>query len=338
MSSASRLTTYLGATPSASARTASKVLRAMPVKHSSCVAEPVRGHDHVGQLQDRVVPGCRLDLEDVEPGARDAPRAERLVQRLLLDDRSARGVDDVGGLLHQPELVGPDQALGPGAQRAVDRHEVGTSHHLVEAGDHLDVEALDVFGLDERVVGDVLHLERHRETEHLGTDIADADQPEGATGEAHAHVAGLLGPASFAREPVLEEELLRQRQHEGDDVGRHRPAHAVRRQCEHHAVRGAGRHVDRVVADAEARHQLQAMIAAREARGVHPFEHGADHVVPRRELGRHDRQPGRHVRPLDVRMVEQGQHPRIVDRPAVGAHDIGRHGHAKLGQVQLLSS
>ncbi len=46
----------------------------------------------------------RLLLEHVERRAGDAVRAQRLDQRRLVDDRTARDVDEIGGRLHQREL------------------------------------------------------------------------------------------------------------------------------------------------------------------------------------------------------------------------------------------
>jgi hypothetical protein len=91
-------------------------------------AQPVRRDDDVIERQQRIVGRRGLDLEDVEPGAGDAAGRERRDQRLLLDDRPARGVDQVGRRLHQPapasavpaatmmqlsrkRAIGPDSAL-----------------------------------------------------------------------------------------------------------------------------------------------------------------------------------------------------------------------------------
>ena len=64
-----------------------------------------------------------------------------------------------------------------------------------------------------------------------------------------------VGP--LAAEPVLDQQLLGQRQDEGEDRDRHRPAHAVGRDAQGDAGLGAGRDVDAVVADAEAGHDRE---------------------------------------------------------------------------------
>src|SRR5205823_4854393 len=66
-------------------------------------ASDVRGGDEVRQGEERVVLRGRLLVEDVERGAGDAVRLQHVVERLLVDDAAARGVDDKGGALHMRE-------------------------------------------------------------------------------------------------------------------------------------------------------------------------------------------------------------------------------------------
>ncbi|WP_293001612.1 phosphatase PAP2 family protein [Mycobacterium sp.] len=63
-----------------------------PVDLLGDVADVRRGDDVV-QRSERMPGGQRLGVEDVEPGAGDTPRAQRLEQSRLVDYRSARGVD-----------------------------------------------------------------------------------------------------------------------------------------------------------------------------------------------------------------------------------------------------
>ena len=160
--------------------------------------------------------------------------------------------------------------------------------------DQLDAE----LGRDLRVlvgvVGDEAHAERCGEAEHLGADIAHAELAQGLADHALAHVVRALGPAlrTLAAEPVLDQQLLGQRQDEGQDRDRDRAAHAVGRDAQRDAGLGAGRDVDAVVADAEAgddgepavrrharlaelRHQQDQRVAAREPLGRH---HAVDRV------------------------------------------------------------
>src|ERR1700677_2788583 len=64
-------------------------------------AQRMRGENDVVELQDRIVGVGRLLLQNVEPGAGDAAFLQSLGQRLLVDDRAARGIDQIAGRLHQ---------------------------------------------------------------------------------------------------------------------------------------------------------------------------------------------------------------------------------------------
>ena len=89
----------------------------------------VRGGDDVLELEERAV-GARLLGEHVEPGGRDPAGLEGVVQRGLVDDAAARGVDQHQRRLGLGQLLGADQADGLRRLGQVHRHEVG----LGEAG------------------------------------------------------------------------------------------------------------------------------------------------------------------------------------------------------------
>ena len=154
----------------------------------------MRRHDDVVELEDRLVGGARLDLEHVEPGAGDRAVDQGAVQRPLVDHRPARGVDDVGRGLHQPQQALAHDVVRGLAQRHADREEVGAAEQLLQP-DQLDAE----LGRDLRVlvgvVGEEAHAERCREAEHLGADIAHAELAQRLADQALAHVVGPLGPA-----------------------------------------------------------------------------------------------------------------------------------------------
>ena len=89
------------------------------------VAERVRRPDDVGELEQRLALGQRLRVEDVEPRAGDASLAQRLDERVLVDDRAARNVDEEGGRLHQPQPARVEQTARLVRQRAGDDDDVG---------------------------------------------------------------------------------------------------------------------------------------------------------------------------------------------------------------------
>ena len=67
----------------------------------------------------------RLDVEHVEAGAGDLLSLQRGDQRRLVDDRAARGVDEIGRRLHQREFGGADQPARAVAEHDMDGDEVG---------------------------------------------------------------------------------------------------------------------------------------------------------------------------------------------------------------------
>ena len=189
------------------------------------------------------------------------------------------------------------------------------------------------------------HAERGREAEHLGADIAHAELAQGLADQALAHVVRALGPAvgTLAAQPVLDQQLLGQRQDEGEDRDRHRPAHAVGRDAEGDAGLGAGRDVDAVVADAEAGDDGEPAVG-RHALLREP-RHQQDQRVAAGEPGRrHDAVDGVDVDHLDVgvrgqrREVEAGVGRAAVGLPEVAAQRHPEPAHAAPPQAARMPS
>jgi enoyl-CoA hydratase/carnithine racemase len=86
-------------------------------------AADVRRQDDVVE-REQLARHMRLVLEHVEPGAGDRPVAQRLDERLLVDDRAARDVDEVALLAERGEHLGVDQLPRRGAARRDDDEEV----------------------------------------------------------------------------------------------------------------------------------------------------------------------------------------------------------------------
>jgi hypothetical protein len=124
------------------------------------------------------------------------------MERALVDDRAARGVDQVGARLHQREPARVDQAAGRFVQRAVDGQEVGFAKQRVEV-DQADADLGRDLRIGDRVVRDAVHLERAGQAEQLGADVAEADRAQRAAGQAGADVVELLAPAAAAGERSL---------------------------------------------------------------------------------------------------------------------------------------
>ncbi len=84
----------------------------------------------LGSVSKRVVGRHRLDGEHVQAGRCQPPRRQGFGQRGLVDDRTARGVDQHGVRLHQRQRLGVDQARGCVDERQVQRHDVADGEQV----------------------------------------------------------------------------------------------------------------------------------------------------------------------------------------------------------------
>ena len=75
-----------------------------------------------------------------EPGPGDHPLLQRVNQCLLVDQRSARGVDEVGIALHHPQLRRADHVVAFRRVRAMQGNDVGGGQQIVEPGHERRVE------------------------------------------------------------------------------------------------------------------------------------------------------------------------------------------------------
>lgn len=154
-----------------------------PLHRFGGVERQVRPQDHVVH---RVQRGERMSGQrdrlgaiDVEPGARDRFRVERVYERLLVDDRAARNVDEYGVRLHAGEFAFADQLPGFGRQHRVDGDDVAPPEQCMKLVALVDAGMFHCVAIDERVVAEDVHPESApRHARDVGTDPADADESE----------------------------------------------------------------------------------------------------------------------------------------------------------------
>ena len=209
-------------------------------------AEVRRGHDVV-ELEERAV-GARLGREHVEAGSGDPALLERGVERGLVDDAAAGGVDQDERRLDPVQLLVADQAERLGRLGQVDGHEVGLGEQRVEV-DEPDAHLRGAAGLDVGVVGDDRHPERAEPLRDQDADPAEADDADGLLVELDAGVLRPL-PLAVAQRRVRRRDVPGGGEHQRDrelggrdDVGR-------RRVDDHDAGLGRGADVDVVEPDA----------------------------------------------------------------------------------------
>ena len=116
-------------------------------------------------------------LEDVKAGAGDPPRAERVQQRVFVDERPTRCIEQIRGRSHRPQLCLADQVVGLDAVGQMQRDKVRpleqlARRHLPNAGEGHRLS------VDERVGGDHVEARDLAPTGDRGPDVAKADQTE----------------------------------------------------------------------------------------------------------------------------------------------------------------
>ena len=97
--------------------------------------------------------------EDVERRAGELARLDRLGERLLVDERTARSVHEPGAVAHVRDRVAVDQAARLVGERRVERDDVGRGEQLLHRLRLLDAEVAEAVCPDERVVRDDRHPE-----------------------------------------------------------------------------------------------------------------------------------------------------------------------------------
>ena len=205
-------------------------------------------------------------------------------------------------------------------QRAGDADEIGFAEQRFER-DEACAQRGEIGRIGVRVGGKEPHVEDPREAQRLAPDAAGADDAQRAPREPHAHVVGPLVPAAGAGEAILDQQLLRQREHVGERGGRHRSAHRVGRVRDQHAPRRHRGQVDRIEAHAVAGDQLDAQVAAADNGGGHPRRRDVEGVVLR-GVGRRERvRDRRQVIPFDARGAVEHAQRRGAERRIAGGRD-----------------
>ena len=87
-------------------------------------AKCVRRHDNVVECEKRIGRICRLLLENIEGRAGDPPACENVRESLLIDDWSARSIDEYSATFHQVEFAFANQVMSCGGIGCVDTDKI----------------------------------------------------------------------------------------------------------------------------------------------------------------------------------------------------------------------
>ena len=97
----------------------------------------MRGDKQVGAFPEWVLRGQRFGIGDVEGGA-NASRVESTDQRIGLNDRAARGIDQQRALRHEGKLLGADEAVGFRSVGQDQDHDFGVGQKLIKSAYGMD--------------------------------------------------------------------------------------------------------------------------------------------------------------------------------------------------------
>ena len=249
---ASRGDEVRGVPPASTATTPSHATCAMRVRVATD-AEPMCGRSTARGAASSF--GCTSGSRSNTsiPAAKIVPSIERVGERLLVDDRTARRVHEHRVRPHRGQLGAADQPAGRVGERDVDRHDVGVGEQPVEVA---DVPGLA--GVGAGVVQDA-HAEAGGPPGHRPPDAAVADEAE--RGAVHVAAEVLVDapavPAVLAQVGLGVVREARRREHQEErEVGGGLVEHAGRVAHRDPApVRGGD--VDVVVADRDVRDDAQ---------------------------------------------------------------------------------
>ena len=152
------------------------------------------------QVQKRAVRRERLVGEDVETCPCEPPVPKGVDQGVVVEDARSRGVDHVGGRLHERQLTLADERLSLLRGR-VQGHHVRTPEEIVER-DCLD-PCRDQLRLGhERVVHENAHAEGGGLGSHTTADCPEPEQAKAQSGELRPFVDAIRDrPGRVARAP-----------------------------------------------------------------------------------------------------------------------------------------
>ena len=214
----------------------------------------MRRADDVLEAEQRIFLGW-LDREHIEAGAGDMARFDRGGQRHLVDEPTARAIDDAHAGFRLLQCGGVDDVLGLLGQRRMQRDEVGALEQFIEF-DLLDAQLDGTLWRQERIEGDHLHAQADATVGDDRADIAATEHAKHLARDLGAHELRFF-PLAGLRRTVGGGDLPGDGQHQRDGVLGGRDRIAERRVHDDDAARGRRLDVDVVDADAGAADDLQ---------------------------------------------------------------------------------
>ena len=211
-------------------------------------------HDDLLELEQR--PGIRLRGEDVERGAGDLSRADRVCERILVDQPAAGGVHDANAVAHVLERIASEEPSRLVVERKMERDEICHRVQRLRRRRRLDSELSEAVERHVRVVGDDAHAEAERAARDLPADPAEPHDAEGLSRELDPGEPRAL-PAPRDQRGVCLGNVARNGEHQRDRVLGRRDHGRLGRVRDHDPTPRRRVHVDVVDPHAGAPDHLQ---------------------------------------------------------------------------------
>src|ERR1700733_9395608 len=144
----------------------------------------MRRCQYVVQRPEGVKRKQRLSVEYVDRRAGDLLVLQHADQSLLIDNRSARRIDQPGRWLHSLQLRSPYQAARTAAQHQMDRQDVGPLEQLV-LGDQNCARRFGSLGRHVLAPGNQLHSKSAPDPRDLRSNVPKSQNTEGLSTEIH---------------------------------------------------------------------------------------------------------------------------------------------------------
>src|SRR3989441_2376415 len=163
--------------------------------------------------------GERLRIHRVERGARDSLRVQGAHQRVGIDDRPARAVDQDRRPLHSSESGLADHLSRLRGERRMQGHEIGFAQQRVEIDGFS--RNLELSFLHEGIAVEHSEAEGRGPRRDLARDVAEADQAERPSHEPEYRLARGHFPATGPDHAVVERDLASGREDQRQRLFRH---------------------------------------------------------------------------------------------------------------------
>ncbi len=213
----------------------------------------MRRQDHILHPNQRMVQGQRLRFDHVQACTRNGPCLQRGHQILLVDDRAASRIDEIGARLHHLEQTAVYESPRLLGQGTVGNHEIRIPENGLQAHE-FHVQRIRPLRVQVRIVGKAPpQVERTEKPEHLAPDIAHPHRAYRLAAKSEPGSLRLKIPSAGPHQFILRPQLFGQGQDQRQDRLRHRLPNRVHRNSQQNVI---GRHclrVDEVIANPPAR-------------------------------------------------------------------------------------